>query len=912
MLALLLAAVTLAPAATLPGIALPFDVDATGAWVLPATLPSAFAAAGVQPGWSLVAVDGLKLAADPAAAQRIVAAGPARPVRLHFATPEGETIVVVPRGPLVVVEDVGLLPWPAGFAPAPGPAAPVSAPGSSAAPPIGRLSWTATGDGVPRVTDGTGAEWALDTVTGAQVKADGVGDTLAIPEVWWALSDAPWVVLGSASLTTGDHAWARTTLAPAARLPGFQGQAGDHLAVARAEGLQVYTVTWPQGTPELPICVPDVPESCLVAGRHVAATLLERPGGRAEALRDFGVACEGGTYRACLEAVGLRDATLASRAAACAERDVNACHEVARAQLGTGAEDPSALTVGVLEYACAVDASGSLGERLRRLEDVGEGCMLLSAAFDRQGVGDRALISLDQACLLGRADACETARVRRQDAFALRTIRECEDPELPIASACTQLGGLLQAGPIAATTLDGFGAYLRGCQQGDEQGCVRLGDYVDRWGITHGRVVKAEQALLQSCESGKQRACVGAAHLLVRHEPRSDAYAQALTLFAAACDSGLPSACIAGAEQRRIGAARGGDAPEPEELWRRACELDSAPGCAGLGERLARAKGTVAAAYTAWTQACDTGEAGACTDLGRIVEVRHDPPWPGEEPAPAYFARGCENGDAEGCFQQAAVDVPKRGDPPEPAYLLLGRACAGDYGPACAELGRVHLQRETSFDDEIAAGHLQRACDNGQFESCKVLAGMYLSGTGVEKDRAKARELAQRYSTNARRKLVRAGLRLGFPSLAGGEAELVVPIPVGPALAVSGAYSWVPGVGGILVQLEGDSYPDDPLDYRYADAGVRLYPNNKARGLYGMVGVHQIEASGPTLATPLTRAGFSGRIGIYSESKVAYTRVEMGIGQYGMIHLEQFDEDQTGSFPLLQATLGFSMGLAIF
>ena len=103
-------------AATLPGISLPFDVDATGQWVLPAELPAALTAAGVQPGWALQAVDGLKLGTDPQAAQRIVAAGPARAVRLHFGTPTGETIVVVQRSPLVVVEELGLLPWSEWFA----------------------------------------------------------------------------------------------------------------------------------------------------------------------------------------------------------------------------------------------------------------------------------------------------------------------------------------------------------------------------------------------------------------------------------------------------------------------------------------------------------------------------------------------------------------------------------------------------------------------------------------------------------------------------------------------------------------------------------------------------------------------------------------------------------------------------
>jgi hypothetical protein len=96
------------------------------------------------------------------------------------------------------------------------------------------------------------------------------------------------------------------------------------------------------------------------------------------------------------------------------------------------------------------------------------------------------------------------------------------------------------------------------------------------------------------------------------------------------------------------------------------------------------------------------------------------------------------------------------------------------------------------------------------------------------------------------------------------------------------------------------------------DAGLRLYPNNKARGLYGMAGVHQLQASGGQLSSPLTRTGLSARLGMYSESKFFYTRVEMGMGQYGIIDLHDFDEDETSTFPLLQATLAFSCGFAFF
>ncbi len=883
-----------AAAGPLPGVDLPMRADESGRLVLDSPLPEAFVAAGVAPGWALLAVEGQKVT-DAAAAARQAGAGPARPLQLLFSTPQGETVLVVQRAPLVQVDEIGLLPWPEGYRPGSGP-------------------WQVAVDGRPLLPAEDGGPWALDLRTGALTPAPGAqGQDAPLPAVFWALTDAAWLRSSAdGAPTVSDGAGFRQALGAATRVRSFQGRGGDHLLLPTAEGLEVLAVSFPAGTPELPLCSPEVPETCLVAGRQIAAELSGRPGGREEALRSLGLACEGGVYRACLEAVALEEPPMAARVRACTERVTEACHEVGRHRLDQAPSAPTELTLGVLEYACSVDASGSLGERLRRTEMVGEGCWMLARAFGAAGVADRALLSLDQACVLGRAEACDEAGRRRDEAFALRTVRECEDPALPLASACVQLGHLLQDRTIQATTLDGFGAWLRACELGDEEGCMLLGDYVDRWGISHPRVVGAEAQLMQACRGGEQRACVGAGHLLVRHDPRSEEYGKALTLFATACAEGLPGACIAGAEQRRIGAARKLEAPAQLELWDKACALDSAPGCDGYGDRLSRARDSWEGAFTAWTKACDTGAAGACTSLGRFVDRTHEPLWPGEQPAPQYLTRGCENGDPAGCYWLGMAEVPRKGDPPEPAYLLLERSCDGEYGEGCAELGRVHLQRKTSFDDEIAAGLLQRACDNADFESCRVLGEMYQRGKGVEKDRMKSRELAQRYSVNATRRHVRAGIALGFPYVAAAGIELVAPIPVGPAIAVAGSYTYLPGLGGPLMQLKGESYPDDPPDLQYFDAGLKLYPNNKARGIYGMVAWHQLQAQGGELDGVLTRAGPSARLGMHVESRAVYTAIEMGIGSYGIVLMNDFDEDETGQIPLIQATLGVRVGVAVF
>ena len=917
MLALLMMTL-LGLAASLPGVPLPFEAGEDGRWVLSPELPQAYVDAGASPGWILEQVDGVPFLA-PLEVQRMVATGPARNVRLLFQVPAPppaavpdsgrkkkgapelpppapeEVLLVVPRSELVRVETLGLVPWPEAFA-----------------VPAGTLVTDARGR--PAIPDRAGAMWLLDPASGGLVPATGVEvEAPVIPDLFWSLSDAMWVIDRVESLDAGDAAFAHDTLTGAARLRSFQGRVGDHLVLPATDGLLVLTVGWPSGTPQLPTCSRTLPEGCLTAGQQILADLADRKGATTEARRMLGIACEGGVYRACYEADALEDSKVATQVGLCLEGEIAACTAVARQReaLNLGGEDR--LISGMLEYACDKEGEGSLGERLRRLSDVGEGCMMLSRVLDTRGLPDQALITLDRACVLGRADACEQATDRRHQAFAARIVRECESPELPVAGSCVDLGSLLQKEEVEATRLDDFGAFLRGCTLGAEEGCVRLGDYVDRWGIENPRVAGAQQQLQDACGQGEVRACVGAAHLLVRQDPKTDAYPEALLLFVGACEKGVPTACVAGAQQRRIGKARKTEAPSQLQMWGKACDLNSADGCAGLGERLVKSSKLWPETYTAWTRACDLGGAHACTELGRLVTRKHDEPWPGEQAPHSYLQRGCDNGDPEGCYWLAEDQVPKRGEPPEPAYLLLDRSCEGEYGLGCAVLADVHLDRGTSFDDEIAARHLDTACANGEYESCKVLGDMYRVGKGVEKDRQRANELLDKFRFNASRRFFRVGLTAGIAQAAGGEAELVIPIPVGPALSIGGNFSYIPGGGSVVMLLDGQSSPTVAPDFQYMAAIARIYGNHQARGAYAGFGLQWITASGGDLgAGSLSRNGWSARVGVRNDSKFFYTGIEVGLGQFGIFDLNKFDSGKHGSFPLLLPVVGMSLGLAPF
>jgi TPR repeat protein len=903
-------------AATLPGVSVPFQVGADGKWELAPDLSAPLVSAGAKPGWVLLAVDDVPVT-DPVATQRQVAAGPARNVQLRFRDPAAspgvppkpakgkaaapaplpaEIVLVVKRAELIHVEPVGTVTWPSSFE----------------GPPTG---WREDWAGIPLLPDANGTMFVLDSGAASLTETAATeASAYTLPEVLWTLAEAPWVVSRPAGVTQGDTAWAKGQFGSAARVRSFKGRPGDYLLLAGPSSVEVLAVTWPSGTASLPTCSARVPETCLTSGRQILEDLGSKPGARAEALRHLGLACANGVHRGCYEAVALETADLAPTVNKCIdESDVAACNTVARRRFDLNPEEPDDLVLGLLEYACEIEGAGTLGERLRRLEDVGAGCMQLAAAYDLRQMPDQALLNLDQACVLGRADACEQATERRQQAFAARTVRECEDASLPIAGSCVELGKILQIRPVAAATVDDFGAFLRGCNLGAADGCLLLGDYVDRWGIDHPRVVEAETQLRQSCQQGEQRACLGAAHLLVRHDPSDDAYGEALTLFDGACTGGLGPACVAAAQQRRIGKARQVTAPDQITMWNKACEQLAPDGCAGLGERLSRKKTELPLAYNAWTKACDLGDSHSCSELGRLVTKPHEPLWPGEQPSTAYLQRGCENGDPVGCYWLAEATLPKKGEPPEPIYLLLDQSCEGEYGPGCASLADVHLERESSFDDEIAARHLDTACNNGFYDSCKTLGFMYLRGKGVERDRVKANEMLDRFRLNANRKYVRLGVQIGVPTIAGGELELVLPIPVGPALTISASGSYLPELGGYLLSLKDIDPPDDRPALLSLGASARLYPNHQARGLFFGVGVHQWEAVDSDAVAP--RFGWSGRMGLRNDAKYGFSGLEVGLAQMGVIEFADFDDEEPLDktvLPLILPSIAFTFGLAPF
>ena len=390
---LLSALLATAAAATLPGLPLTFEVDDQGRWVLPQALPPDFVAAGVEPGWVLSAVDGHP-STRPAPsggwshAGRPAGAAPLRHRRrrdIQKRSPGTGRSRGAPE------------------APAGGRATPVSARGGGAGP--ARPSSTPTRacrrpEGLRRPRRGGGCRGRGSPSRsirrapsgprphhrrGPHAEPAAAGHLGAVhPKLWWSLSSDRWAIGGeNQRLRVASPEEAEADFAGAVRIASFQGNRVEHLVVPEPDGVALFSVGFPRGTGTLPACQPAVPETCLVAGRHVLEAFGGLEGAQEEGRRMLGLACSEGVYRACLEVLALDRPSQAETTAACIAQDANACHARAREQLRVRPEATDPVTVGLPEHACATDASGSPGERLRRLEDVGEGCVLLSAAADR-------------------------------------------------------------------------------------------------------------------------------------------------------------------------------------------------------------------------------------------------------------------------------------------------------------------------------------------------------------------------------------------------------------------------------------------------------------------------------------------------------------------------------------------------
>ncbi|MDB4990047.1 MAG: hypothetical protein JWN04_5225 [Myxococcaceae bacterium] len=105
----------------------------------------------------------------------------------------------------------------------------------------------------------------------------------------------------------------------------------------------------------------------------------------------------------------------------------------------------------------------------------------------------------------------------------------------------------------------------------------------------------------------------------------------------------------------------------------------------------------------------------------------------------------CDGGDFTSCVDLGLIyDTGTSAVMKDSAHAaqLYSKACDGNYGRGCANLGLSYLQGEGVPQDSMRAAMLLRqACDAGYARGCTNLGTLYQDGKGVPMDLTRAREL---------------------------------------------------------------------------------------------------------------------------------------------------------------------------
>ncbi|HWZ92335.1 MAG TPA: tetratricopeptide repeat protein, partial [Polyangiaceae bacterium] len=171
-------------------------------------------------------------------------------------------------------------------------------------------------------------------------------------------------------------------------------------------------------------------------------------------------------------------------------------------------------------------------------------------------------------------------------------------------------------------------------------------------------------------------------------------------------------------------------ASQTEQLttFKKACELESAFGCAWFGARLLQSKKTEdhGEAISHLEFACDGSSGFGCSELGlaysKGIGVTEDP-----DKAADYQARSCRLGYGSGCVRigdayATGVGRKKNAEQSLDAYKA---ACQLDKKYGCYALGVAYLSGVGAPKDPAAArSQLTVACDAGHADACRVLAEM--------------------------------------------------------------------------------------------------------------------------------------------------------------------------------------------
>ncbi|HET9794734.1 MAG TPA: PDZ domain-containing protein [Thermoanaerobaculia bacterium] len=316
--------------------------------------------------------------------------------------------------------------------------------------------------------------------------------------------------------------------------------------------------------------------------------------------------------------------------------------------------------------------------------------------------GERRLALLESACRLGSAAACADAGIalarsgnRPQDAVATLE-RACA---LGSGAGCAHEAFLHATGTVVsrddrrATEL-----YVRGCDLGDAKSCYNAGVMSDDGRGTPKNPKTAAARYEEACEGGSPAACTNLGFLYENGRGVARDKTRAVAFYQRGCDGTRcqppnRTGCVNVGRAYRDGIGVAKDPPRAEAIFREACDrpVDS---------------GDVGAEANRWR---------ACSLLGAMYLGTDDAK--GRE----LSERGCEGGDAFGCFNAAAIYAAGSGVEANPATAasFLERACRAGDGEGCFDLGVAYEKGDgVSADREKAAEAFKKACILGFPKAC--------------------------------------------------------------------------------------------------------------------------------------------------------------------------------------------------
>jgi uncharacterized protein len=146
-------------------------------------------------------------------------------------------------------------------------------------------------------------------------------------------------------------------------------------------------------------------------------------------------------------------------------------------------------------------------------------------------------------------------------------------------------------------------------------------------------------------------------------------------------------------------------------------------------------------ALPALSSACDAYVPDACSTLGSLylngLGVEKD-----EARAVLLFEQSCNEGSNSGCGRAGAVMLygfAGRAVNPEVGIPMSEKSCAGGFGIACNNLGRVYFQGKlVPTNQPLALRYFERACILQERGGCSNAGDVYLDGKGAVADSAKA------------------------------------------------------------------------------------------------------------------------------------------------------------------------------